>query len=191
MVEPSSSLTNVVQRYRQGDPDAARELFGYYAQRLSRLAEQYISRRLAGRVDGDDVVQSVFRTFFRRTAQGEFQIDSSAQLWQLLVRITVRKARSQGRYHTAAVRDVRAEQPGGGEDWLTAAAGREPGPEEAAILMDQIEAVLEGLPTLYCQVLERRLQGHSVAEIASQLKVARRTVDRGLQFLQQRLETRL
>ncbi len=35
-------------------------------------------------------------TFFRRTTTGEFQIDSSAQLWQLLARITVRKARAAG-----------------------------------------------------------------------------------------------
>ena len=68
-----------------------------YAQRLSRLAEQFIARGLGGRIEGDDVVQSVFRTFFRRCAGGEFQIDSSAQLWQLLVKITMTKARAQGR----------------------------------------------------------------------------------------------
>ena len=46
-------------------------------------------------MDADDIVQSVFRTFFRRAQAGEFRIDSSAQLWQLLVRITVLKAQHQ------------------------------------------------------------------------------------------------
>jgi RNA polymerase sigma-70 factor (ECF subfamily) len=168
MNEPDS-LTDLVRRHRDGDPDAARALFANYAQRLGRLAEQHLSRKLAGRVDGDDVVQSVFRTFFLRTARGEFQIDSRGQLWQLLVQITIRKARTQGRRHTAGVRDVAAEQREATEDLLAAVMNREPGPEEAAILMDQIAAVLKGLPEGYCRVLELRLQGRSAAEIAARL----------------------
>ena len=184
----SVPTTSLVQRYRQGDAQAAQELFAQYAQRLSRLAEQSISRKLSGRVEGEDVVQSVFRTFFRRCAEGEFRIDSSAQLWQLLVKITMTKARAQGRRHTAAKRDVRAEQAGGDADWLADAADREPGPEEAVILMDQIESLLHGLPEQHCRVLELRLSGHSVAEIATQLHVARQTVYRALEVLQERLK---
>ena len=79
-----------------------------------------------------DVGQSVFRTFFRRVATGEFQIDGSGQLWQLLVKITVRKAQAQGRHHTAALGDVRAQEPGVGEGWLVELVSREPGPEEVS-----------------------------------------------------------
>ena len=114
----SSSITDLVKRLRRGDSDAARELFAYYADRLRRLAEQHLSRRLAGRVEAEDVVQSALRTFFSRSARGEFQIDSRADLWHLLVRITVVKARQQARHHQAARRDVRVEQGEGDEDWL-------------------------------------------------------------------------
>lgn len=186
-MDQDSSPTELLQRYRQGDPDAARGLFDRYAQRLCRLAEQHLSRQLAGRVDGEDVVQSALRTFFLRSARGEFQIDSRVQLWQLLAKITVRKAREQARRHTAGPRDVGAEQPGMADDWLLKAATDEPGPEEAIILMDQIESLLRGLPDLYGQILERRLQGHSVAEIAGQLGVSRQNVYRALEVLQQRL----
>lgn len=181
------SLTDLVRRHRQGESQAASELFAHYAQRLARVADQYLSRKLAGRVDAEDVVQSAFRTFFLRSARGEFQIDSRAQLWQLLVKITVRKARQQGRRHTAAARDVEAEQPAA-EDGILAAVASEPGPEEAIILMDQIQTLLRGLPDLHCQVLQARLQGHSAAEIAVQLGVARQTVYRALKVLQQRLD---
>ena len=186
MLDPRS-LMDLVQRHRQGDPEAARRLFAHYAQRRSRLADRYLSQKLAGRVEGEDVVQSVFRTFFRRTAKGEFQIDSSAQLWQLLARITVRKARAQGRYHTAAVRDVAAEEPGALHDASLELATHEPGPEDAVILMDHIETLLKGLPTRYCQILELRLQGCSATDIAGRLGVARRTVYRALELLGQRL----
>jgi RNA polymerase sigma-70 factor (ECF subfamily) len=186
MLNPCS-LTELVQRYRQGDPDAAGQLFAHYAQRLSRLADQHLSRKLAGRMEGEDVVQSVFRTFFRRTTAGEFQIDSSAQLWQLLAKITVRKARAQGRYHTAAVREVAAEQPEGLNDAILELAAREPGPEDAAVLMDHIEVLLKGLPSRYCQILELRLRGYAATDIASHPGVARRTVYRALALLGQRL----
>ncbi|MCL4207059.1 MAG: helix-turn-helix domain-containing protein [Pirellulaceae bacterium] len=187
MDEPSSPAAELVRRHRQGDSQAARELFACYAQRLSRLAEQYLSRRLSGRVDGEDIVQSVFRTFFQRSARGEFGIDSDAQLWQLLVRITILKAREHGRRHTAGVRDVRMEQDLADSDWPASLAARQPGPEDAVILMDQIQSLLRGLPVIHCRVLELRLQGHSVAETAVRLGVSRTTVYRAVDLLQDRL----
>jgi RNA polymerase sigma-70 factor (ECF subfamily) len=180
--EPVAAL---LERLRGGDQRAAAELFHRYAQRLSRLAEQRLSRRLAGRVDGEDVVQSVFRTFFRRSARGDFRIDTSAQLWRLLLKITLVKVCGQARRHQAGRRDAGAEAADDG--WLAEAAAREPGPEDAAVLTDQIEALLRGLPPAYCQLLELRLQGHGVSDIAQQLGVVRQTVHRMLNVLQERL----
>src|SRR5262245_20437761 len=95
------AVSDIVSQVFAGDPSAAQAVFNHYSERLVRLAEKHLSRRLAGRVDGEDVVQSVFRTFFRRGGEGEFQLEGSAQLWQLLVRITVLKARAKARHHTA------------------------------------------------------------------------------------------
>jgi RNA polymerase sigma-70 factor (ECF subfamily) len=181
------SAAELLERLRGGDARAAEELFARYAQRLTLLAEQQLSRKLAARLDGADVVQSVFRTFFRRSSLGEFRIDSSGELWRLLVQITVQKARAYGRQHTAGVRDVAAEVPGGGATFLMEAVAHEPGPAEAAALVDQIEELLRGLPALYCDLLQLRLEGHSASDTAVRLGVSRRTVHRGLRLLQQRL----
>lgn len=170
------------------DPrSAAEQLFARYAQRLYRLAEQHLSHKLAGRVDGEDVVQSVFRTFFRRQAAGEFRCDSSGQLWRLLVKITILKARAKARHHTASMRDVRLEAPATIEPWVAESVARDPGPDEAAALVDQIETLLDGLPPLYCRLLEMRLEGREVREIAGELEVSRQTVYRALKLLQGRL----
>jgi RNA polymerase sigma-70 factor (ECF subfamily) len=171
-----------------GDDAAAQELFQRYAKRLARLAERQLSADVAVRLDGEDVVQSVFRTFFRRCAQGEFQIDSSTQLWRLLVKITVRKAQARARRHTAAARDVRREAALA-EGQLLEALAREPGPDEAAALVDQVGALLRGLPPLYENVLDMRLQGRSVAEIADSLGLARQTIYRVLTLLGDRLRS--
>src|SRR6516164_4738609 len=127
-MDAPSPIAELVERLRSGDPQAAEELFARYAQRLTHLAEQQLSRKLAARFDGADVVQSVFRTFFRRSARGEFRIDSSTELWRLLVQITLQKTRAYGRQHTAGVRDVTAEAPGGAA-LLREAAAHEPGPD--------------------------------------------------------------
>ena len=185
-MDPAIPTAELVMRLRGGDPQAAEEIFARYAQRLTSLAEQQLSRKLAARFDGADVVQSVFRTFFRRSARGEFRIDSSGELWRLLVQITLQKARAYGRHHTAGVRDVAAEAPGGAA-FLIEAVAHEPGPEEAAALVDQIQELLRGLPDLYYDLLRLRLEGHSVSDTAARLGVSRRTVHRGLHLLRQRL----
>lgn len=180
------STPEQLQSVQDGNAEAAARLFEHYAQRLARLAEQHLSRKLAGRLDGEDMVQSVFRTFFRRSAQGEFQVDSSAQIWKLLVKITLMKARAKGRYHTAGMRNAKVEVSDV-DARLPEPTAHEPGPLEAAALADQIEALLRGLPPLYSNVLEMRLRGYSAAEIAPELGVSRRTVERALNLLQQRL----
>jgi DNA-directed RNA polymerase specialized sigma24 family protein len=181
-----NSIPELVERLRHGDSQAAAEVFARYAQRLTALAEQHLSRKLAARLDGADVVQSVFRTFFRRSAAGEFRIDNSDELWRLLVRITLQKARAKGRHHTAGPRNVAAEAPVGGA-FLAEAVAHEPGPAEAAALVDQIEGLLRGLPPLYGDLLRLRLEGHSVSDAAARLGVSRRTAHRSLHLLQQRL----
>jgi RNA polymerase sigma-70 factor, ECF subfamily len=178
------AVSDIVSHLFVGDPATAQAVFNRYSERLVRLAEKHLSRRLAGRVDGEDIVQSVFRTFFRRGADGEFRLDGSAQLWQLLVRITVLKARAKARHHTADKRDAAVERPIA--DAFDPAAN-EPGPEDAVILIDQIDAILRDLPPVYGQVLGLRLQGRNVTDVADELNLSRQTIHRALNLLQERL----
>lgn len=182
-----------VERWRQGDAEAAGWLFTHYAERLVRVAEAHLSRKVAVREDGEDVVQSVFRTFLRRAADGQFRLSPSAagELWPLLLRITVLKSRAHGRRHSAGRRNVAAEAPGAPDEWLAECATREPAPEEAAIFVDQIDSLLRDLEPTHAQVLQLRLQGHSRSDIARQLDVARQTVHRILRVLQNRLDRSL
>ncbi len=78
----------LVSRWRKGDQDAAKQLFDRYASRLVALARRQISHRLASRLDPEDVVQSVFRSFFGRVKAGKFRIEEQDDLGKLLVRIS-------------------------------------------------------------------------------------------------------
>jgi hypothetical protein len=87
-------------------------------------------------VDGEDVVQSVFRTFFRQLRGGDSPWTAPA-LWRLLVAITLNKVRARVRRHMAARRDVAARC---GRSRMVAAPGSRAGAAEAAAPVDQIEA---------------------------------------------------
>ena len=186
--EPAKLL---LERWRTGDQAAAEQLFLRYSQRLHALAERRISERLARRVGPEDIVQSVFRTFFRRTGEGQFAIDHSGSLWRLLVQITLFKIRGQHQRHHAARRDLSAElQAAPGEQQVEALA-RDPSPEEAAALNDELEAALAGLEPAEQEMLRLCLQGHSPSEIATQVGCSRWTVRRVLDRIGNRLQRRL
>jgi RNA polymerase sigma factor (sigma-70 family) len=186
-VDETDPVADWIRRWSAGDPLAAELLFARYAAQLTRVAEQHLSRKVAAREGGEDVVQSVFRTFFRRSAEEQFQIDTSDQLWRLLAKITVQKVRTRGRYHTAKKRSAGAEVAPEDDSWVAEALGREPDPAAAVELVDLMEALLQGMPPLYCRVLELRLQGMVPADVARELNISRNTVYRALDLFKRRL----
>src|SRR5579875_3717855 len=104
-----SSFDELMSRLHQGDNEAARQLFERFASRLITLARQQLDARLRGRVDPEDVMQSVFRSFFRRQQAGEFQLRDWDDLWALLTRMTLHKLGHPLAYHLAERRTIERE----------------------------------------------------------------------------------
>src|SRR4051794_1021719 len=84
---------------RQGDALIVREFCDQYAGALQKLAGRHMTAALQRRLDPEDVVQSVCRTFLRRVQVGQFRLADSESLWQLLCAITLTKVREQTRFH--------------------------------------------------------------------------------------------
>src|SRR6266481_5835999 len=101
-----TSDQTLLMRYRRGDHDAATALYLRYAKRLRALAQKQTAGTLSVRMDPDDVVQTVFRTFFRRAAIGHYQIPGGEELWKLFLVIALNKIRDLGDYHRAAKRNI-------------------------------------------------------------------------------------
>jgi RNA polymerase sigma-70 factor (ECF subfamily) len=175
-----SEARALLSRWQAGDEDAARELFELYVDRLVSLARQRISQRLGSRVDPEDVVQSVFRTFFKRTKDGTFTVEKPDDLWKLLARITVHKTFRQIAFHRAAKRnvDLEAAQSPGAQERLLSLLDRGPTPEMANQFVDQIENFLTRLSPKDREILELRMQGYKDVEIAEKLNISDRTIRR-------------
>jgi RNA polymerase sigma factor (sigma-70 family) len=180
----------LMTRLRAGDADAAWTIFDRFARRLVALAASRLPPALSAKVDAEDVVQSVFRSFFLRHADARFAPESWDSIWTLLTVLTVRKCGHKVEYFQAGRRDVRRESPpptvDSAPDWDV--AGPDPTPSEAALLAETLQEVLHGLREDQQPIVLLRLQGYSHREISDQVGCTERTVERVLKGVRERLE---
>ena len=179
-----------------GKPGFESELVDRYTHGLIELARRQLPQRLRGRLDPEDVVQSVYHSFFRRLNDGRFKFDDSHDVWRLLAAMTFHKAQNAVKHHQQQRRDVRRDFPLAAED---APAGGElqgvasPQAEDLAHLFNCLDQLLQALPDQYREIVVRRLEGDSIEAIALRVQRSRRTVLRVLAHLQelaaQQLET--
>jgi RNA polymerase sigma-70 factor (ECF subfamily) len=179
----SSADNCFLDRLNQGT-SSANELDGRYRSILCRLVEKEINQRYKRREEPEDIVQSAFRTFYRRNAQGEFHIDSSADLWRLLETIARRKLLKHIEYHDAEKRNPGAEEYLETVEFFTKA----PTAEEVVIAADLMEMALAGLDETYVKVFHMRLNNCTEEEIAQKLGTTRAFVRGKLNRLRNRLE---
>jgi RNA polymerase sigma-70 factor (ECF subfamily) len=192
MADPDP-FADFLERLRGGDDAAAAEVFHRFTDRLLVLARAQIESWLLPKVDPEDVVQSVYRSFFARCREGEFDLDNWGALWGLLTIITVRKCVNRVEYFRAERRDAGREVSlaGGGSGSAVRVRDlldREPTPSEAAVLAETVERLLRGFEEQERQIVELSLQGYTVREISEQLGRAERTVRRVRQFVRERLQ---
>jgi RNA polymerase sigma factor (sigma-70 family) len=184
MMAEAKSGESLVRRLNSGSDSAASELDERYRAKLCQLVEREMNRRFRRREDPEDVVQSAFRTFYRRNAIDEFHIDSSVDLWRLLETITRHKMLKHIEKLVAGKRNPKREEYPEGDGLQ----GRVPSPEEAIIAADLMEKALAGLDETYVDVLHMRLQKYTEEEIAAKLDCTRAFVRAKLSRIRDRLQ---
>src|SRR5262249_53122810 len=144
--ESSVSDDTLVRWLRAGNDAAANRLYGRYVDRLRALARAKLSADLSRRVDAEDIVQSVFRRFFQAARRGNYDAPAGADLWDLLLVITLNRVRSEKSYQRAAKRDVRRTADAGAEGFsLESIAERDD--LASALLRLHVEEALAEFPS--------------------------------------------
>ena len=182
--EHSLSDADLLNRFQSGDRGAATEIYTRYAERLVQLAKKQSSEQLAARVDAEDIVQSVFRTFFRRASEGHYQLPHGDELWKLFLVISLNKIRKKSQYHHAMKRDVSRTQSI--QDFHSSS---DKSPEE--VLRITVDELVSMLPIEHQGVVRDRIHGYEIQEISVRNRLTRRTTERVLQNFRQRLEKEL
>jgi RNA polymerase sigma-70 factor (ECF subfamily) len=186
---PAAQLTDrsLMRRFRAGSEEAAAELYVRYAKRVRALARARCSAELAARIDADDIVQSVFRSFFHAARKGYYDIPAGEELWRILLVIALNKIRDARAFHTAAKRDVRLTAQGDGPNFrLDHLQGK---PADHAFLQMAIKEALQTLPAQHQRMVELRIQGYEVSQIAQETGRSKRSVERVLQETRKRLDS--
>lgn len=189
----SEESRNLLQRYQEGDEQAAEEIFNRYLQRLVQLASGQLSEKLRRRVAPEDIVQSVFRSFFGKAQDGRFSLERAGDLWRLLATITKHKLLKKAEHHRQQKRSIKREQALAADSSVGTADlfAVEPTELEGLALADEVELLMSELDSHQRTMLELRLQGKSLPEIAETVERSERTVRRFLGGMRDRLEERL
>lgn len=183
-LSPPSSDHVLLNRFRAGDQDAALQLYFRYANRLLRLTTKETAEDVGSRFDPEDIVQSVFRTFFRRVASGQYEAPEGDELWKLLLVMALNKLRSRSSFHRAGKRDVRKTQTIEVNDSKFDPASHE---EAKNVLRLSIDEIIQQQTESHRDVIRLRIDGHNVKEIADRLRKSKRTVERVLQSFRNEL----
>jgi RNA polymerase sigma-70 factor (ECF subfamily) len=187
----NASFDVLMDRLRQGDQSAARQIFQRFACRLVGLARAHLDSKMRQKVDPEEVMQSAFKSFFWRYAEGQFDFADWDSLGSLLTLFTLRKCGHKVEHFRAACRDVRREaqvieEADSSASWQ--AIAREPTPEEAFQLTETVEELFRGLDDADRQAVELSLQGYKAAEISAQVGLSERTVYRLLDRIKAKLQ---
>lgn len=182
----SNSDHLLLKQFRNGEIDASTELYMKYAGRLIGLTMRKSGADLARQVDPEDIVQSVFRTFFRRVEDGQYDVPEGEEIWKLLLVIALNKIRAVATYHKAAKRDIRRTE---GNVPAEIYASFSDNRDDVALVSLQmvIDEMMEDLLEVNRRIVMMRIQGFELAEIASHVHRSKRTVERVLQDFRSRL----
>ncbi|MBY0515040.1 MAG: hypothetical protein K2P78_14200 [Gemmataceae bacterium] len=176
---PFDDLTEAL---KSRNDEAVRLVVDMFQRRLRAIADAKMPAAVKAKEDADDVVGTVWRTFFRRIDAGKIVVKDLESLWSLLAQITARKAGRRNRKYlftgkSSANKEARADADGNNP--VDAVMGDAAGPEDAAMLVDLVEWMLAkiGDPTAR-QIVVMWLQDRPAAEIAAATGRSERTVFR-------------
>jgi RNA polymerase sigma-70 factor (ECF subfamily) len=190
--DPNSDLSDasLLRRFRAGHQSAATQLYLRYAERLGNFATAKTGRDLVARVDPDSIVQSVFRSFFRRAQDGQYHVAPGEELWKLLLVMALNKIRSAATHHHAQRRDTRKTQSMAD---LEGSLRDEKWSDQTSfdILRMTIDEMLSTLTESQRAMVTLRIEGHEVDVIAEKTGRSKRSVERILQSFRQQLSHQL
>lgn len=190
---PDESVTRWIGDLKQGDSEAARQIWQRYFDRLTNVARRRMDAMPRRSRDEEDVALSVFDCLCRGAAEGRFQkLRSRDDLWRLLVAITAKKVIDQYRHQG---RQKRGDGEVRGHSIMSSAAdglppgfdrfaSEDPSPDFMAMMEERHQTLLDELrdDTLR-QVATLRLEGHANQEIADEMQISLRSVERKLKLI--------
>lgn len=175
----------LMEGVRQGSEEAVRELLDEYGPHVVRAIRRKLNQPMRAKVDSIDFTQAVWASFFANRSQIE-RLDKPEALIAFLVQVAKNKVIDEFRrlFHTQK-HDLNRERSlqGSAEFEAGRLAARTPTPSQIAVTNELRDQLLAGQPPHYRQILQYRQLGMTQEEIARQMKLNVRTIQRVMQRL--------
>lgn len=166
----TAQFQDLIRRVRSGDQEAAHDLTRRYESAIRRVVRIHLrDARIRQVLDSMDVCQSVLASFFVRTALGQYELDSPAQLIQLLTTITRNKLANQVHRMRAQRRDIRKNMTIHTEGFHL--IDRAADPSEQAANRELLQQVCGRLNLQERYLAEQRSLGRTWPELATELGI--------------------
>ena len=183
-MDPMSSFEQLLAELAASSPSAAEAVVRQNYTRLVALVRKRIATRFQAKVDAESIANSAMKSFFRQYTGDRMALTDWQDLWNLLAKIALNKLSNRLRQFQRQSRDVGREFECNG----TEAARLTDGPEAEAVVNELLDRLREGATAEERTVLDLSLLGYSVAEIAAEVGVSNRTVQRVRKAFQRKLE---
>lgn len=173
------------QELRNGSQDAAWQLIRNHASQILRVVRRRLPNDLRSKFDSQDFLQAVWASVFAHPSRLQ-RCDEPSQFVAYLGAIAANKVKTEVRRRLYGQKhNVRREQPlnpspDGSQFELT---GSDATPSECAIARERWGELMDGQPEHYKKMVELRLTGMSIREIAKELDMHEGTVQRAMQRL--------
>jgi RNA polymerase sigma factor (sigma-70 family) len=189
----SDSVTTWIGQLKAGEESALARLHHRYWPWLVALARKKLKGVRLHSSDEEDVAQQAFNSFYQTFRAGKVpRLTNRQDLLALLTTITARKAINQIQHEVGVIKRGGGQLQG--ESAIQRLAGTDgPGleqatdprrtPQEEAILNDCYRHFIDNLPEKLRDFAELYLAGCTQREIAEQLQVGLRTVERKIALL--------
>jgi DNA-directed RNA polymerase specialized sigma24 family protein len=189
-VDIEGSLTRYARELHSPDAplreEAARRLWHRFSGRLAAEVRRRLDARILRCAGLEDVLQSLFASFFAADPGPNGPPRDRGELWRLLVHFTMCKVANTAEFHRAQRRDFRREAPlgvtvpdadGPGARPIEPEDGRVLDPADEVVARHEFARLLELLPDDLREVFAMRLDGYTNAEIGAQIGRVERTVE--------------
>jgi DNA-directed RNA polymerase specialized sigma24 family protein len=200
-----SKIANVshwIDLVKAGDSAAANRIWQHYFDRLVRSVRARLYGQHRAVSDEEDLVLSVFDSFFDAAENGRFpDLSDRDDLWWLLLRMSARKVIDKRRYDLRERRggnvhlhslDHAGDDDAGDDGRVMEAIGDEPSPEMLLMMQESVEQIFSHLGVGPLRDLAvAKLEGYTNAELAQRLGCSERTIERRLNLIREKCQQEL
>ncbi|TWU38396.1 ECF-type sigma factor [Novipirellula artificiosorum] len=198
----STNVSHWIDQVKLGDSVAANQLWHHYYDRLVRMTQAKLRGQNRGVSDEEDIVLSVFESFYRAAEQGRFpDLAGRDDLWRLLLKMSARKVvdkrRHDQRQRRGATAKVQPIHGIGDEQAMIEVIGNEPTPEMVLMMTESFDQLLKLLGDEHVgggqlqEIAIGKMEGHSNADLAERMQCSERTIERRLNLIREKCRQEL